>query len=185
MDLPADLLEKVKGTHRKHKTLLIGIDGVGGAGKTTLSESLKENLADVSIVQLDDFYSPELNRADRDRVLEQVFLPLENAADAKYQIFDWRSNTLTDWFTIKPGGIVIVEGVSALHSDFAEKYDFRVWINCSPEVGFRRGVERDKVRDGVDNTDKWQNIWMPQEKEYIESQKPQLRADYIINKAAF
>ncbi len=160
--------------------MFIGIDGVGGAGKTTLSELLKENLSNVSIVRLDDFYSPELNRADRNRVLEQVFLPLENNVEAKYQIFDWRANNLTEWYTIKPGGILIVEGVSALHSDFAEKYDFRVWINCSPEIGFHRGVERDKVRDGVDNTDKWRDIWMPQEKEYVESQKPQLRADYTL-----
>ncbi|MGA7607456.1 MAG: hypothetical protein WCA79_16180 [Anaerolineales bacterium] len=88
MNQPTDLLEKVKRIQRKRKTFLIGIDGVGGAGKTTLSEYLKENLAGVSIVQLDDFYSPELKRADRNRVLEQVLLPLENNADAKYQIFD-------------------------------------------------------------------------------------------------
>ena len=180
MNQPANLLKKVKNIQRKHKTLLIGIDGVGGAGKTTLAEYLKENLAGVSIVQLDDFYSPELNRANRNQVLEQVLLPLENNAEAKYQIFDWRSNALTDWHTIKSGGIVIIEGVSALHSDFAEKYDFRIWISCSPEVGFSRGIERDKIRDNVDNTDKWRNIWMPQEKEYIESQQPQLRADYIL-----
>jgi uridine kinase len=134
MEQQSGLLEKVKSIHRIHETLLIGIDGVGGAGKTTLSEYLKANLAGVSIVQLDDFYSTELNRVDRNRVLEQVLLPLENNADAKYQIFDWRSNTLTDWHTIKPGGIVIIEGVSALHSDFSEKYDFRIWVSCSPEA---------------------------------------------------
>ena len=183
MDLPADLLEKVKSTHRKHKTLLIGIDGLGGSGKTTLSEYLKENLDNVSIVQLDDFYSPELNRADRDRVLKQVLFPLINDAEANYQIFDWRSNALNDWRTIHPGGIVIIEGVSALHSDFAGKYDFRIWINCSPETGFKRGMERDKARDGVDHTDKWLDIWMPQEKAYVESQNPQLRADYILDGA--
>ncbi len=178
---PSDLLERLKNTQRKHKTLLIGIDGVGGAGKTALSESLKQNLSAACIVQLDDFYSPELNGADRDRVLEQVLLPLENDIVAKYQIYDWRSNALNDWCTLKPGGIVIVEGVSALHSDFADKYDYRIWIDCSPEAGFRRGVARDKVRDGVDNTGKWRNIWMPLEKEYVESQQPQLRADYILH----
>ena len=180
MNPPSDLIEKIKNTQRKHATLLIGIDGVGGAGKTTLSSWIKANLNNVSIVQLDDFYSPELNRADRKVVLKQVFLPLENDSDARYQIFDWRINALTDWFTIAPGGVVIIEGVSALHSDFAEKYDFRIWIECPPEVGFRRRVERDKIRDKVDNTNKWREIRMPQEKEYVESEKPQLRADYVL-----
>jgi uridine kinase len=180
MNQQSDLLEIVKRVQRKRKTLLIGIDGVGGSGKTTLSEYLKVKLAGGSIVQLDDFYSPELNRADRNRVLRQVFLPLENNTHAKYQIFNWRANSLGDWRTIEPGGIVIIEGVSALHTDFIEKYDFKIWISCPPELGFNRGVERDKIRDGEDNTDKWRNIWMPQEKEYIESQQPQLRADYIL-----
>jgi uridine kinase len=184
MDPPADLLEKVKRAPRKYKTLLIGIDGVGGSGKTTFSESLKEKLDDVSIVQLDDFYSPDLLRADRDRVLKQVFFPLGNNTEAKYQIFDWRSNALTEWIVIKPGGIVIIEGVSALHSDFAEKYDFRIWIDCPPELGFYRGVARDKARDSIDNTDKWLKLWMPQEKAYVESQQPQLRADYILDGVA-
>jgi len=181
MDLPAELLEKINAIPRKHRTLLIGIDGVGGAGKTTLSEYLKENLLNVTIVQLDDFYSPKLGRADRERVLKAIFLPLEKDSAAKYKVFDWKSNTLKDADSINPGGIVVIEGVSALHTDFVDRYDFRVWINCSPDVGFKRGIERDKIRDGVDNTDKWLNIWMPQEKEYVESQNPQQRADYVLN----
>jgi len=177
---PNDLIARLKGRKRKHSTLLVGIDGVGGSGKTTLSNWLKDNLENVSIVQLDDFYSPELHRADRSRVLEQVFQPLENDMDATYQIFDWRRNALTDWVAIKPGGMVIVEGVSALHSEFADKYDFRIWIECPPQEGFLRGIKRDKERDNVDNTHIWQEIWMPQEKIYVELEKPQLRADYIL-----
>lgn len=181
MDIPADLLEKIKATPRKHKALLIGIDGVGGAGKTTLSEYLKEYLPDVTIVQLDDFYSPQLGRIDRGRVLKEIFLPLEKDSPAQYKVFEWKSNTMRDADPIHPGGVVVIEGVSALHTDFVDKYDFKVWINCSPDVGFKRGIERDKIRDGAGNTDLWLNIWMPQEKEYVESQNPQQRADYVLN----
>ena len=110
MDVPPDLLERIKAITRKHNTLFIGIDGVGGAGKTTLSEYLKENLPGAIIVQLDDFYSPRLGRADRDRVLKEVFIPLEKDSPAKYHIFDWKSNTMKDAEPINPGEIVIVEG---------------------------------------------------------------------------
>ena len=180
MDSLTDLLSKIKIAKRKHKTMLIGIDGVGGAGKTTLSNFLKENLPNLTIVQLDDFYSTKLNRADRTRVLKQVIQPLEKDIQARYQIFDWVADSLTDWFAIEPGGLVVIEGVSALHTDFVESYDFRVWIECFPSVGFKRGVRRDKIRDGVDNTDKWVNIWMPEEKEYIEQQDPKQHADFVL-----
>ena len=177
---PTDLIEKIKQTKRKYATFIVGIDGVGGAGKTTLSRWLREHLDNVSIVQLDDFYSPDLRRADRYRVLKQVFLPLDHDLDARYQVFNWRRNALTDWFTIKLGEIVIVEWVSALHSDFVERYDFKIWIECPPEEGFRRGIERDMARDHIDNSEIWREVWMPQEKEYVELEKPQLRADYIL-----
>ena len=120
MELPADLLEKIKAVRRKHKTLLIGIDGVGGAGKTTLSQGLKENLPEVTIIQLDDFYSPKLGRADRERVLKEVFLPLEKDSPARYKVFEWKTNTMKEADPVHPGGIVVVEGVSALHTDFSD-----------------------------------------------------------------
>ncbi len=181
MNIPTDLLEKIKLTPKKHKTMLIGVDGVGGAGKTTLSEYIKSNLDDVTIVQLDDFYLPELGRANRERVLQQVFIPLEKNTTANYQIYDWVNDSHEKIVSINPGGIVVVEGVYALHPDFANRYDFMVWINCPQEIGFKRGIERDKIRDGVDNSDKWLNIWMPKEKEYVESKNPQQYADYILN----
>jgi len=160
---------------------LIGIDGVGGAGKTTLAEYLKKNLPHVTIVQLDDFYFTQMGADDRKRVLEEVLLPLEKDAPAHYEVCDLKTNTRKMADPIYPGGIVVVEGVFALHTDFVEKYDFRIWINCSPEVGFKRGVDRDKIRDAVDKTDTWLKLWMPQEKEYVESQNPQQHADYILS----
>ncbi|HSX41006.1 MAG TPA: AAA family ATPase [Candidatus Saccharimonadales bacterium] len=181
MKLQTDLLEKIKKTPRKNKTFLIGIDGFGGSGKSTLAKLLKEQLENVSIVEVDDFYLPSLGHADRKRILDQVILPLVREKSAKYQIFDWKKNRLTDWKTIQPGAVVIIDGISAMHQEFINYLDFRIWIECPQEVGFKRGVERDKVRDGVDTKEKWQNIWMPQEKEYVDSQNPAQYADYVIN----
>ncbi len=176
-----DLLNTVKSLSRKQATLLIGIDGFGGSGKSTVAKFLKERLENVVIVEMDDFYLPALKRADYLRVKQQVLQPLDNNLIASYQRYDWRSDTLAEWHTIHPGGIVIIEGVYSTHSDLANHYDFKIWVDCPQEIGFKRGVERDKRRDGVDNTDKWLTLWMPQEKLYAETQKPKERADYIAD----
>ncbi|MDA1317212.1 MAG: AAA family ATPase [bacterium] len=180
MTYPLTLLQNIKAIKPKHKTILIGIDGVGGAGKTTLSAYLHDNLSNSTIVQLDDFYLPKLGRPDRERILKEVFIPLENDMIATYQVYNWVSDSLDRSISINPGGVVIIEGVYALHPDFVPYYDYKILIHCSPEVGFTRGVDRDKKRDGVDNSDKWKNIWMPNEKEYIDAQNPQQYADYIL-----
>jgi uridine kinase len=175
-----DLLSGIKSAHKDHQTLIIGIDGYGGSGKSTIAKFLKENLSGAVIVEMDDFYSPELKRADYARVNEQVLELLVNDLSASYQIYDWKLDSLTEFKKIDPGGIVIIEGVYSTHKDFADKYDVKIWVNCPQEVGAKRGIERDKMMYGVDNTDKWVHMWMPEEKKYVESQNPQQYADYII-----
>lgn len=44
-------------TKELNKTILIGIDGCGGAGKSTLAEAFKAvNPEKVTIIHMDDFY---------------------------------------------------------------------------------------------------------------------------------
>jgi pantothenate kinase-related protein Tda10 len=38
------------------RTLLVGIDGRGGSGKSTLARELAPLLADVTVIEFDDFY---------------------------------------------------------------------------------------------------------------------------------
>jgi pantothenate kinase-related protein Tda10 len=84
--LISDLLRKISQLTRTKDAVLIAIDGVGGAGKTTLAEFLKKQLANCMIVQLDDFYSPTLHAADLLRLKKQVLLPLHEHRKTNYQI---------------------------------------------------------------------------------------------------
>ncbi len=71
--------------------------------------------------------------------------------------------------------------MSTFHEMLNDYYDFRIWIESSPEVGFQRGLLRDKTEYKVDTEDDWINKWMPEEKRYIEAHKPQEKADYIVD----
>lgn len=60
---------------------------------------------------MDDFYIPELARADWDRVYEQVLEPLRKGTHASYQRFDWETKRLAGWRRVGPPGVVVIEGV--------------------------------------------------------------------------
>lgn len=161
-----ELSKKICALKRESKTLFVAIDGRGGSGKSTLAEKLANRLVDVTIVHLDDFAYP-MQGADRQRLLDDVILPLKNNVQANYQRFDMKEGKFAEWHQIVPGGTVIIEGVLTLHEMLYGYYDFKIWIECSDELGFKRGVARDIGRDGVDNSKQWKEVWMPEEKKRL------------------
>ena len=107
---------------RRRKTLLLGIDGCGGAGKSTLARALATVVPAATVVEFDDFYRPSGERqARRDRevggdfdwrrVREQILVPLADDRPARYQRYDWGDDRLAEWHEVQPGGVVIVEGI--------------------------------------------------------------------------
>lgn len=176
-----ELINKITKLRSNGRVTLIGIDGIGGSGKTTLAKEIKKEISNVTIIQMDDFYSPKLQKADIERVKDEVLLPLSNNMETQYKIYDWKEDSYVDSKIVKPEGVVVIEGVYAIHPLLRDFYDFKILVDCLPEVGFKRGIKRDKTEDGVDNTDKWLNIWMPEEIEYMKTERPDLYADYILN----
>lgn len=160
---------------RKQKTLLIGIDGFGGAGKSTLAQKIMNSFEDSTIVQMDDFYFKD--HFDWQRLKMQVLQPLSENLVSKYQRYNWQTENLAEWNKIEVGGIVIVEGVYSTRSELAGFYDYKIWVETPREVRLQRGIER----DGELMRKMWENVWMPEEDFYAENDLPRERADLIIN----
>lgn len=159
---------------RKYRTLLIGIDGCGGSGKSTFAKRIQDNLPDTQIVHMDDFYDGK--HIIWQRVGEEVLEPLSHDENAKFQIYDWHNEKLADWREVNVGGIVVVEGILSLKPDLAEFYDYKIWVDCPREIRLKRGIER----DGEQLRDVWVNQWMPSEDYYVLHEFPDQRADLIL-----
>ncbi|MBN9653371.1 AAA family ATPase [Halobacillus sp. GSS1] len=175
---------------RKQSTLLIGIDGCGGSGKSTFAKEFKEKCSNVTVVHMDDFYLPssQLMKADPKqkpigadfdwkRILNQVLEPISQNQEGYYQSYDWEADELAGWQTVPVGGTVIIEGVYSIRNELANKYDITIWVDCPRETRLSRGLER----DGEEARDMWENNWMISEDLYMEEQKPFERADFIFH----
>ncbi len=184
------LVRSIDSIPKKQSTLLIGIDGCGGSGKSTFANKLKDKCSNVTVVHMDDFYLPSSKilkthpekkpiGADFDwkRVLNQVLDPISQNNEGHYQRYNWETDGLTEWHTVPVGGIVIIEGVYSIRKELAKKYDFTIWVDCPRDLRLSRGLER----DGEEARDMWENNWMISEDIYIEEHKPFERADLIVN----
>ncbi|MGG1850410.1 uridine kinase family protein [Bacillus wiedmannii] len=184
------ILEQIRVKSVEQSLLIIGIDGCGGAGKSTLANKIKSKFSTVTIVHMDDFYlssSQIINEhptnksigADFDwkRLLQEVLDPISNGIEGCYKRYDWETDSLAETHTVPAIGIVIIEGVYATRQELAEMYDLKIWVNCPRETRIKRGI----ARDGETARDMWENNWMVAEDMYVESHKPHEFADFIID----
>jgi uridine kinase len=183
--------ERIRALQHSQRTVLIGIDGRGGSGKSALARDLAQVFEGTTIVQFDDFYRPsDARRLRRDsndtevggdfdwrRVRDQVLRPLSAAKPARYQRYDWDTDSLAEWHEIRPGGSVIVEGTYAIRPELRDFYHLTVWVDAPHDIRLQRGLER----DGEHARHRWLSEWMPEEDRYIEATQPKGHVDVVID----
>lgn len=182
-----NLLSEIK-KHHKTSLTMIGIDGPGGVGKTTLATNILKELLDVQIVHMDDFdvkKERKMSNLSQNRpigpdtqwfrVLQEVILPLKSREKAKFIRYDRSNDVYTDEVIVKPVGIVLIEGVFAIRRELFSHFDFSVWVECSLKTRVKRAL----ARDGEIARALWEKDWLPMEDKYMKVYDPKSYAHFI------
>jgi uridine kinase len=156
---------------------LVGIDGFGAAGKSTLAAAIAARVDGAAVVPVDDFNSPLITEWDWERFRAQVLQPLLAGRQARYQIWNWDQNIGGDWVDVAPGGLVIVEGVSSTRAEAGAPWDLTVWVEAPRALRLARAIER----DGEAMRWVWEQVWMPSEEAYAVRERPRERVDLIVH----
>lgn len=165
------VLELIAAVRPARPFRFVGIGGRGGAGKSTLAA----RLPGAQVVGTDEFWDGE--SFDLDRLRTEVFDPLLAGRMATYEAWDWTAQRPAGARTVAPAGLVVVEGVCALHRLFRDAYDVRVWVEAPYDVRLARGV----ARDGESSRETWVEHWMPTEDRYVERDDPVSAADVVVD----
>ena len=166
---------------------LVLVDGLGGAGKTVLAETLAAELG-APVVQGDDFYRPSAQRRreaaegigasfDWRRLERQVLAPLSRGEGARYQRYDWDEDRLGDWISLRGQGTVVVEGVYLLRVELRRYASVSIWVDTPRDVRLARGIGR----DGKAARSRWTEEWMPAEDAYVAAMRPDTAAVLVVD----
>ena len=163
------------------------IDGRCAAGKTTLAAVLQKK-SGCPVVHLDDFFlRPEQRTAeryaepggnvDRERLLEEVILPLEAKQDAEYQKFDCSVMRLGEQVHVPCAPLIVFEGSYALHPELRDHYHLKIFMDVDP----KEQLDRIEARSGKEKRAMFEAKWIPLEEKYFSFYRVEDCADIRIN----
>ena len=152
--------------------VLVGIGGRGASGKTTLARSIQG----AQVVGTDEFWDG--TGFELSRLRAEVLDPVMRGEPAEYRAFSWElRRPAAKPRVVRPQGVIVVEGVCALHVLFREAYDLRIWVDAPRELRLARGI----ARDGEGARRVWEEQWMPGEDRYVERDDPVSAAHMVVD----
>lgn len=88
--------------------------------------------------------------------------------------------------TAPANSVLVVDSVFALRPEYDEFWDFRIWIDISPELSLQRGIDRDAEREGRDEAERLhRDRYHASEQIYIDEVQPRSRATVLIDNSDF
>ena len=145
-------------------TLLIGIAGGTGSGKTTLTEHLSKRFgSDISVVHHDNYYKRQYcsyeercltnydhpDAFDTDMMIEDL-KALKRGETIRCPVYDFSIHNRTDkTVEVKPTKVVIVEGILIFQDpELRDLMDIKIFVETDADVRILRRALRDVEERG-------------------------------------
>ncbi len=177
---------------------LIGIDGLGGSGKTTYADKLWKGLEDSIIFHLDDFIHTKKVRYNEnyeewycyyqlqwryDYLIQKLLQPLKSGFDVRetFEMYDKETDSYTlRYIEIPVGTTVIVEGVFLQRSELRSYFDEVIYLDVDKDTRLKRLLNRDTyIGNREEILRKYVKRYFPAEEVYIKQYNPLVLADII------
>ncbi len=177
---------KVRGRYKP--SFIIALSGFGGSGKSTIAEKLSQLLGDATVIRLDDFIINRLSKRSSDwegfdynRLFEQVLKPIQQGKiEIEYGLYDWQKNIVAKNKKVSLQRFIIVEGIGLIRPNLMPYFDCSVWVDVGLETAVERGKRRDREECKVDHDHLWDELWMPNDRDYFEEYSPKDKVDFIL-----
>jgi len=179
---------------------LIGIDGLGGSGKTMYAYKLQKQLEGSMILHLDEFVHKKEIRYNKnyeewycyyhlqwryDYLIQKLLLPLKSGLDVNETIEVYNRETdsyILRKFEIPVGTTVIIEGVFLQRPELRPYFESVIYLELDKETRLKRISNRDiYMGNKKEIALKYEQRYFPAEEKYIEQCNPVALADIVEN----
>jgi uridine kinase len=186
------------------RIIRVAIDGVDGAGKTTLADALAPVVAaqgrPTIRASVDDFHHPRalryargrhspdgyyLDSYDYDSFRKLLVDPLRPDGSGQYAArhFDLDNDRPFDLVTEQapPTAALIVDGIFLHRPELRSYWDLSVFLKVDFEVSLPRGAQRGPTFDATDAASPSNQRYVGGQRRYLRECEPEQRADIVID----
>jgi len=179
--------------------LIIGIAGGTGCGKTTVVNTILNELpeGEVGVISQDSYYKDTSHLSYEERVkinfdhprsidfelLESHLKELKKGNSINQPVYSFvKHNRTGDTINTKPRKVMIVEGILILsHAEIRDLFDIKIFVHADSDERLIRRLKRDITERGRDINEvlmRYQTTLKPMHQQFIEPMKEY--ADIII-----
>ncbi len=168
------MINKIKNLISEKSNAVIAIDGCCASGKTTLAEKIAEEIG-AQVIHTDDFFLlVEMRTPERlampggnihyERFVDEVINGIKSGKPFEHRIFNCKTGNYGGTKTVDPKKLVIIEGAYSLRPEFADIYDYKIFMTVDEKIQLDRILKR----NGKDALEIFKSKWIPLENRYFE-----------------
>lgn len=198
------MLGKSKKDEIQMNSIIVGVCGGTGSGKSTLVERIRSDLSDdAAVISMDSFYKEQPDTTYEERTLTNYDDPssfdvdimlsciqnLREGKDAYIPVYDFSIHNRSDrpWVKVENKRIIILGGILLFAiSEVFKLLDYRIFVDSDSDIRILRRIIRDSKERGrsVESVvNQYLGTVKPMHEKYIEPLKK--NADIIVPRGGF
>ena len=187
--------------HTHDHVFTVAISGIDASGKGYVAKCLEGELMreglNVANINIDPWQNPipirlkKENPAENfyknsfrwDDMFEKLIIPLRKDKSIQLTsrlIFSHADEYFDHQFSYRNIDILLLEGIFLFQEQFLERYDFKIWIDCSFETGLQRATRRNIEKLSIERlVEDYETYYYPAQRYHFEKDNPKSLSDII------
>lgn len=154
---------------------LICVDGLAGAGKTTLARQVAALRPDAVVLGTDEMLEGWRGLPGLGTSIEALLRPLAAGEPGRWRQWDWHAYAWAEWHRVDPCPLLVLEGVGSAAASYDDLITTLVWLEAPRDLRLARGL----ARDGEGMRDHWLT-WLEDEADLHAREQTRARADLVL-----
>lgn len=203
MQITNSILERMKRLSELNRPRIIGIDGLSGAGKTTITETIIKELTNaaygVAVIHIDDLIVERAKRYNtghpewyeyyslqwdvqkiKEKLLEAVYKEFYHLNLKFYDKENDRCYMKS--INLEQCNVLLIEGIFLQRKDWKKFFDFMIYLDCPEDIRYKRVLQRDAyIGNMSERLEKYKRRYWIAEEYYLQEENPIENANIVIN----